>query len=94
MTIPATARRAAAEQAWTQLRPEVEADAVAALGPAEGDAFLARVDLALYDVHEPLAALYGDAADELFARALRAALAAAASAARSTRANSSSAASP
>jgi amylosucrase len=78
VTIPATARRAAAEQAWTQLRPEVEADAVAALGPAEGDAFLARVDLALYDVHEPLAALYGDAADELFARALRAALAAAA----------------
>ncbi|WP_448609554.1 alpha-amylase family protein [Geodermatophilus sp. URMC 60] len=78
MTIPATARRAAAEQAWAQLRPEVAAAAVAALGPAEGDAFLARVDLALYDVHEPLATLYGDAADELFARVLRTALAAAA----------------
>jgi amylosucrase len=77
VTIPATARRAAAEQAWQQLRPEVAAEAVAALGPAEGDAFLARADLALYDVHEPLAALYGDAADELLARALRAALAAA-----------------
>jgi amylosucrase len=77
VTIPATARRAAAEQAWTQLRPELEAEAVAALGPAEGDAFLARADLALYDVHEPLAALYADAADELFARALRSALAAA-----------------
>ncbi|SHN80608.1 amylosucrase [Geodermatophilus obscurus] len=77
MTIPATARRAAAEQAWTQLRPELEAEAVTALGPAEGDAFLARVDLALYDVHEPLAVLYADAADELFARALRSALAAA-----------------
>jgi amylosucrase len=77
VTIPATARRAAAEQAWQQLRPEVAAEAVAALGPAEGDAFLARADLALYDVHEPLATLYGDAADELFARVLRAALAAA-----------------
>ncbi len=77
VTIPATARRAAAEQAWRQLRPELEAEAVAALGPAEGDAFLARADLALYDVHEPLAALYAEAADELFARALRSALAAA-----------------
>ena len=77
VTIPATARRAAAEQAWARLRPDVAADAVAALGPAEGDAFLARADLALYDVHEPLAALYGNAAAELLARALRAALAAA-----------------
>src|SRR3954466_11209216 len=77
VTIPATARQAAAEQAWRRLRPEVAAEAVAALGPAEGDAFLARADLALHDVHEPLAALYGDAADELLARALRAALAAA-----------------
>src|ERR671932_687442 len=64
-TTPAAARRAAAEQAWQQLRPEVAAEAVAALGPAEGDAFLARADLALHDVHEPLAVLYGDAADEL-----------------------------
>src|SRR5918998_1152096 len=77
VTIRATVRRAAAEQAWARLRPEVAADAVAALGPVEGDAFLARADLALYDVHEPLATLYGDAADELFARVLRAALAAA-----------------
>jgi len=78
VTIPATARRAAAEQAWTRWRPELAADAVAALGPAEGDAFLARADLNLYDVHEPLADLYGEAATELFPRALRAALAAAA----------------
>ncbi|WP_245821360.1 alpha-amylase family protein [Geodermatophilus pulveris] len=78
-TIPAAARRAAAEQAWARLRPRLEAEAVAALGPAEGDAFLARADLSLYDVHEPVATLYGeDAADELVARALRAALAAAA----------------
>src|SRR3712207_7857681 len=75
--IPAAARRAAAEQAWQRLRDEVAAEAVVALGPAEGDAFLARAYLALHDVHEPLATLYGDAADELFARALRTALAAA-----------------
>src|SRR3954466_4055281 len=77
VTIPATARQAAAELAWQRLRPEVAAEAVAALGPAEGDAFLARADLALYDVHEPLAARSGNAAAELLARALRAALAAA-----------------
>ncbi|WP_245177446.1 alpha-amylase family protein [Geodermatophilus sp. DF01-2] len=78
MTIPAAARRAAAEQAWTVLRPELAEEALAALGPAEGDAFLARADLALHDVHEALTVLYGDAADDLFARSLRTALAAAA----------------
>ena len=53
-------------------------DAVELLGDAEADAFLTRVDLALYDVHEPLAVLYGDRADDLFERSLRQVLAAAA----------------
>jgi amylosucrase len=54
----------------------------AALGPAEGDAFLTRVELALEDVHGPLSQLYGgeDGAvvPVLLERALRIALAAAA----------------
>src|SRR3954452_5994550 len=73
-------RRAAAEQAWQVLRPRLADDAVAALGPEEADAFLTRVGVALLDVHEPLALLYGERADvdALFERALRTALAAAA----------------
>src|SRR3954454_25210185 len=73
-------RRAAAEQAWQVLRPRLADDAVAALGPDEADAFLTRVGVALLDVHEPLALLYGERADvdALFERALRTALAAAA----------------
>src|SRR3954453_6850415 len=73
-------RRAAAEQAWQGLRPRLADDAVAALGPEEADAFLTRVGVALLDVHEPLALLYGERADvdALFERALRTALAAAA----------------
>jgi amylosucrase len=73
-------RRAAAEQAWQVLRPRLADDAVAALGPDEADAFLTRVGVALLDVHEPLAQLYGERADvdALFERALRTALAAAA----------------
>ncbi|MGY1633359.1 alpha-amylase family protein [Geodermatophilus sp. SYSU D01186] len=78
MTVSAAARREAAERAWAGLRPRVEQAAVAALGEAEADAFLARADLAVYDVHEPLAILYGPAADELVERALRVVLAAAA----------------
>ncbi|WP_448640357.1 alpha-amylase family protein [Geodermatophilus sp. URMC 63] len=78
MSTGAERLRAGARRAWTELRPVLAAEAEAALGEAEGDAFLARADLALYDVHEPLAILYGDAADGLFARGLRAALAAAA----------------
>src|SRR3954470_24847401 len=77
VTVSDPARRVAAERAWRELRPKLTDEAHAALGE-EGDAFLARAELALLDVHEPLAVLYGEAADELFARALRIALAAAA----------------
>src|SRR4051794_38350070 len=74
------ARRAAAGRAWAALRPRLAEDAVAALGSDEADAFLARAELALFDVHEPLAVLYGDGhdVDVLFERALRVALEAAA----------------
>jgi amylosucrase len=70
----------AAEEAWHRLRPELAADAVAALGTAEADAFLTRVEVAVADVHAPLVVLYGDRADvdELLDRALRTVLAAAA----------------
>ena len=69
-----------ADEAWHRLRPELAADAVAALGSAEADAFLARVEVAVADVHAPLVVLYGDRADvdELLDRALRTVLAAAA----------------
>ncbi|SFL33119.1 alpha-amylase family protein [Geodermatophilus ruber] len=77
MTVSVAARRESAVRAWGQVRARLAEDAVAALGTADADAFLHRVDLALLDVHEPLAALYGDRADELFDRALRIALAAA-----------------
>jgi amylosucrase len=76
MTASDAARRGAAERAWRALRPELAAEAEAALGE-EADAFLTRAELALFDVHEPLAVLYDDP-DELFARALRTVLAAAA----------------
>jgi amylosucrase len=76
VTVSAAARREAAAQAWARLRPRLAGDAVAALGAADADAFLARVDVALLDVHEPLAVLYDDP-DVLFERALRTALAAA-----------------
>ncbi|MGY1711772.1 alpha-amylase family protein [Geodermatophilus sp. SYSU D00758] len=77
MTVSAAARREAASQAWQRLRPVLAADAGAALGEEEADAFLARADLALHDLHEPLAVLYGERADALFERVLRAAVAAA-----------------
>jgi amylosucrase len=71
-----------AEQAWAALAPDLERDAVAALGPVEGDAFLARVELALEDIHEPLSLLYGNGGPEavaaLLERGLRIALDAAA----------------
>src|SRR3954454_18788702 len=76
-TVSDPVRRVAAERGWRELRPEVADEAHAALGE-EGDAFLARAELALFDVHEPLAVLYGEDADLLFARALRIVLAAAA----------------
>jgi amylosucrase len=80
MTASEAARRRAAEQAWGTLRPAVAEDAVAALGPDEADAFLTRVELALPDLHEWLAVLYGGRArvDVLLGAALRVALAAAA----------------
>ncbi len=77
-TGPAAAHRDAAARAWAALRPRLTADAVAALGEADADAFLTRAGLALFDVHVPLAVLYGDRADALFDRALRTALTAAA----------------
>ena len=77
MTASDADRRAAAERAWRALRPQV-AEEARVLGE-EADAFLARAELALFDVHGPLAVLYGDDdADDLFARALRIVLAAAA----------------
>ncbi|SDY86297.1 amylosucrase [Modestobacter sp. DSM 44400] len=82
MTAPDPAGRVpaarTAEEAWQRLRPELAAEAVAALGPAEADAFLTRIDVAVVDVHTPLVALYGERADteELLARALRTVLAA------------------
>ena len=80
MTASEAARRRAAEQAWAGLRPAFTEEAVAALGPDEADAFLTRVEIALVDLHEWLAVLYGGRAevDLLLARALRVALAAAA----------------
>jgi amylosucrase len=79
VTATEAARRRAAEQAWAGLGPAFTADAVAALGPDEADAFLARVEIVLADLHEWLAVLYGSRAevDQLLGRALRVALAAA-----------------
>ena len=71
--------RTAAVRTWSEIRPALAAEADAALGPDEADAFLARVELALPNVLEPLARLYGaDDADVLFGRAVRLALDAAA----------------
>ena len=77
MTTAGIDARAPAGRAWAAVRPGLARDAVAALGADEADAFLARVEVALSDVHEPLAELYGDV-DALFERALRIVLAAAA----------------
>src|SRR3954454_47303 len=72
----------AAERVWATLAPELAKDAAEALGPTEADAFLARVEVALEDVHGPLALLYGNGDDasvaDLLDRALRIVLAAAA----------------
>jgi amylosucrase len=69
----------AAERAWAALAPRLAADAVTALGAEEADAFLARAEVALEDIHEPLALLYGDdAAPDLLEQGLRIALDAAA----------------
>jgi amylosucrase len=78
--ITSDATRRAAEVAWQALRPRLTDDAVTALGADEADAFLTRVQVALVDIHEPLALLYGGRADvdALFEQAVRVALAAAA----------------
>ena len=80
MSASDAARRKAAEAAWRTLRPRLATDVLAVLGADEGEAFLTRTELALFDVHEPLAVLYGDGADvdALFERAVRTALEAAA----------------
>src|SRR3954468_11072864 len=80
VTASSALRRRAAEEAWAKLRPAIADDAVAALGEAEADAFLTRVELALFDIHEPLAVLYGERGDvdALFERGLRIVLEAAA----------------
>ena len=72
-TVAGAGARRAAERAWRALHPRLAEDALAALGRDEADAFLARAEVALLDVHEPLAVLYGDRADvdALFERALR-----------------------
>jgi amylosucrase len=79
VTASETARRRAAEQAWRALRPQLAGDALAALGRDEADAFLTRAEVALLDVHGPLAELYGarEDVDALFERALRVVLSAA-----------------
>ena len=80
MSAARSSPRQAAERAWRALRPGLAADAGAALGPAEADAFLTRVEVALPDIHGPLAELYGahrEDVDALFERALRLVLAAA-----------------
>ena len=80
MTRPEATARQAADTAWTELRPRLAVDARAALGDAEADAFLARLQASLIDVHQPLSALYGHRTDvdALFEQAVRVALAAAA----------------
>ncbi|MCW2531258.1 MAG: alpha amylase catalytic region [Blastococcus sp.] len=80
MTATGIDARAAGGRAWASLRPRLAEDAVAALGADDADAFLARAELALPDVHEALAELYsaGGDVDALFERALRIALDAAA----------------
>ena len=65
-TLDPSGRRSAgkaAEEAWRRLRPELAAAAVDALGQPEADAFLARVEVAVVDVHAPLVVLYGQQAD-------------------------------
>src|SRR5687768_8533243 len=48
-----------AARCLARLRPALAARAVAELGAAEADAFLARLDLRFPDLHAPLEALYG-----------------------------------
>jgi amylosucrase len=70
-------RRAVA--AWQRLRPSLSVEADKRLGRSDGRAFLARLELHLLDVYEPVYALYGEThdVDELFDRLVGAALAAA-----------------
>jgi amylosucrase len=61
------------------LRPAIEREAQARLGPVEADAFLTRLDQVSADILEPLTQLYGNDADQLADELVRDALAAAAS---------------
>ncbi|MET0765029.1 MAG: alpha-amylase family protein [Blastococcus sp.] len=80
MTASDAVRRRAADQAWQAVRSQLAEDAGNALGQDDADAFLARIEVALADIHGALAELYGDRADvgALLDRALRVALDAAA----------------
>jgi amylosucrase len=71
----ATRRRAVA--AWQRIRAEITVAAEERLGRVDAVAFLARVDLQLLDIYEPLNALYGAEhdIDDLFASLVRVALA-------------------
>jgi amylosucrase len=73
-------RQRAVDQCWQGIGARLTDDVVTALGPEEADAFLARVEVSLPDVHAALADLYGDRTDvgALLDRALRVALDAAA----------------
>ena len=80
MSVSDGSPRRAAERAWAALRPRLAEDAVAALGQGRGRRLPTRAEVALVDIHEPLAVLYGGRADvdALLERALRLVLAAAA----------------
>jgi len=68
----------AAKQPWTDGGTVLGEDAVAALGEAEADAFLARAELCLPDVATGLSHLYGERSPEVLQRALGIVLTAAA----------------
>jgi amylosucrase len=76
VTASEAVRRRAADQAWQAVRPRLAEDAVDALGQDDADAFLARIEVSLADIHGSLAELYGDraAVGALLDRALRVAL--------------------
>jgi amylosucrase len=61
-----------------ELRPAVEREARARLGPVEADAFLTRLEQLVFDIEEPLAQVYGAGADQLAIELIRDALAKAA----------------
>jgi amylosucrase len=66
------------ERRVPELRPAIEREAQNRLGAAEADAFLTRLDLVSQDILEPLAQVYGAAAEKLAADLIQDALDAAA----------------